>query len=135
VEARNRPAPTGRPTPTGWAVFAGSLLFLIGFFQGILGLVNLFNPKVITVSGQGVVVWDLWTWGWIQLIAGVVLVLVSFGLFASRSWARWAAVVLAGLSAIIQIGFFTAYPLWSLLIIFLDVLVIWQLSQHWSQAR
>jgi len=42
------------------------------------------------------------------------------------------AICIAALSAISQIAFFTAYPLWSLLVILLDVLVIWQLSMHWQ---
>jgi hypothetical protein len=70
-------------------VLAGTLLFLIGCFQGILGLIALFEPNVITVTGQWPVLWNLWTWGWIHLIAGAVLVTVSFGLFAARNWARW----------------------------------------------
>lgn len=120
-----------RPTPTGWAVLAGTLLFLIGSFQAILGLIALFNPNAITVTGQGLVLWNFWTWGWIQLIAGAVLVLVSFGLFAAQNWARWVAILVAGLSAIAAIGFFTAYPLWSFLVIVLDVVMIYQLSVHY----
>ena len=124
-------ASQNRPIPTGWAVLAGTLLFLIGCFQGILGLIALMDPSVITVTGQGIVVWNLWTWGWIQLIAGAVLVLVSFGLFAAQNWARWVGVFVAVLSAIAAIGFFTAYPLWSFLLIVLDVVMIYQLSVHY----
>jgi hypothetical protein len=120
-----------RPTPTGWAVFAGTLLCLIGSFQGILGLIALFNPNAITATGQGLVLWSFWTWGWIHLIAGAVLVLVSVGLFAAQNWARWAAILVAALSAIAAIGFFTAYPLWSFLLIVLDVVMIYQLAVHY----
>lgn len=124
-----------RPAPSGGAVFTGTMLFLIGCFQAIQGLINLLNPRVVTVtSGQGLVIWTYSTWGWIQLVLGAVLILVSFGLFAAQNWARWVAIALAALSAVAQIGFFTAFPLWSLLVIVLDVVVIWQLSQHWSPA-
>jgi hypothetical protein len=124
-----------RPAPSGWAVFTGTLLFLIGCFQAIQGLINLLNPRVVTVTGgEGVVIWTYSTWGWIQLVIGALLILVSFGLFAAQSWARWVAVALAALSAVAQIGFFTAFPLWSLLVIVLDVVVIWQLSSRWSPA-
>ena len=124
-----------RHEPTGWAVFTGTLLFLIGCFQAIQGLINLLNPRVITVtSSQGLVIWNYATWGWIQLVLGALLILVSFGLFAAQNWARWVAVALAALSVVAQIGFFTAFPLWSLLVIVLDVVVIWQLSMRWSPA-
>jgi hypothetical protein len=121
-----------RPVVTGWAVFAGTVLFLIGCFQAIQGLINLLDPRVITVTSQGLVIWTYTTWGWIQLIIGALLILVSFGLFTAQNWARWVAIGLAALSAIAQMGFFTVYPLWSLLVIVLDVIVIYQLSHRWS---
>jgi hypothetical protein len=122
-----------QPAITGWAVFAGTVLFLIGCFQAIMGLINLLNPRVIAATtSQGLVIWTYGTWGWIQLIVGALLIFVSFGLFAAQNWARWMAIFLAALSAIAQMGFFTAYPLWSLLVIVLDIIVIWQLSHRWN---
>jgi len=44
--------------PSGWRVFAGSVLLLAGGFNVIWGLVALFNPRVIIVSGQGLVIWN-----------------------------------------------------------------------------
>ena len=123
---------TRQPIPSGWAVFAGTILLIVGIFNAIYGLVALFRPRAITVSGQGVIVWDFSTWGWILLAIGIVQIAVSLGLFAVQGWARWMAIGVAGLSAVAQIAFFTAYPLWSLLVILLDVLVIWQLSMHWQ---
>jgi hypothetical protein len=120
-----------RPVPSGWAIFAGTALFLIGMFQGILGLVALLSPSRAVFTGQGLVLFNVWTWGWIHLIAGAVLVLVSFGLFAAQSWARWVAILVASLSAISAFGFFFAYPLWSLLLIALDIIVIYQLAVHY----
>jgi len=123
---------TRQPIPSGWAVFAGTILLIVGIFNAIYGLVALFRPRAITVTGQGVIVWDFSTWGWILLAIGIVQIAVSLGLFAVQGWARWMAICIAALSAISQIAFFTAYPLWSLLVILLDVLIIWQLSMHWQ---
>jgi hypothetical protein len=120
-----------RPVPSGWAIFAGTLLFLIGCFQGIMGLIALLSPARAVFTGQGLVLFNVWTWGWIHLIVGAVLVLVSLGLFAAQGWARWVAILVAGVSAISAFGFFAAYPLWSLLLIVLDVLVIYQLAVHY----
>src|SRR5215470_6975141 len=123
---------TRQPIPSGWAVFAGTILLIVGTFNAIYGLVALFNPSAITVTGQGVIVWDFKTWGWILLAIGIVQIAVSLGLFAVQGWARWVAIVIAGLSAVSQAAFFTTYPLWSLLVILLDIVVIWQLSMHWQ---
>ena len=119
--------------PSGWRVFAGSVLLLAGCFNVIWGLVALFNPRVITVSGQGgLVIWDFKVLGWIYIVVGALMAAVSVGLFMLQPWARWLAVVFAGLSAIISVLYFPAYPLFSLLMVLLDVVVIYQLSVRWQ---
>jgi hypothetical protein len=40
-------------------------------------------------------------------------------------------VIFATLNAIAQIGLVTAFPLWSILVIALDVIVIYQLTARW----
>jgi hypothetical protein len=39
------------------------------------------------------------------------------------------------LSAIAQITFITAYPLWSFIVIILDVVVLWALLIHGEEAQ
>ncbi len=51
---------------------------------------------------------NVMTWGWIHLIAGVILLLAGFGLF----------------SDVANLLFLPYYPLWSLLIIAVDIAVI-----------
>ena len=51
-------------------------------------------------------------------------------------WSRWAAIFFAMLQAILQVGVFPAFPLWSLVVIALDVVVIYQLTANWvTSAR
>ena len=56
------------------------------------------------------------------------------GLFTGRTWARGVAVVFATLNAIGQIGLITAFPLFSILLIVLDVLVIYHLTVAWESG-
>jgi hypothetical protein len=76
------------PIPSGWAVLAGSVLFVAGVVNVILGVVTLVNPNASTVAAQGQIVWGLATWGWIQVILGVVQGVLSFGLFLVQGWHR-----------------------------------------------
>ena len=96
--------------PTGWAVFAGTVLAIVGAFNVIYGLAAIFRDEVITTTGSAVIVWDVTKWGWILLIFGIFQILAGMALFAGTSWARWTAVVLAGLNAIGNIGFLTVQP-------------------------
>jgi hypothetical protein len=118
--------------PSGWAAFAGVVLFIVGWLNFFYGLAGVLNDEVVTVQGQGVVIWDFTAWGWIHLILGVVMILTGAGLFSGQTWARGMAVLFATLNAIAQIGLITAFPLFSILIIVLDVLVIYHLTAGWE---
>jgi len=118
----------------GWLVFAAVMLVLIGIFNVIDGLVALFNDQVYGITEDGLTVWDFTAWGVIHLILGVLMILAGFGLFARSQVARWFAIGLAGLNAIAQLGFITAYPLWTILIVALDVLVIFALAARWEET-
>ncbi len=118
--------------PSGWAFFAGILLFMIGVFNIIWGLTALLNDTAVTVGQQGLIVWDLTAWGWIHLILGVVLIATGLGLFGGKGWARWMAILFAMLSAFAQIAWMATYPIWSILIITLDIIIIYQLTARWE---
>ena len=124
----------GRTVPSRWAFFAGVLLFMIGVFNIIWGLTALFNDTALTRGEESLIVWDFTAWGWIHLILGIVLVLTGLGLFAGRNWARWMAIFFAMLSAFGQIAWMSTYPVWSLLIITLDIIIIYQLTANWEET-
>src|SRR4051794_21682275 len=124
-----RARPGRRAEPSGWAVFAGIMLFLNGCFAVLFGLAAILNDKVVTVGGTGgVVLWDITGWGWITLVIGAVMLLTGLGLFAGNTAARWTGVFFAMLHALTQFAFISAFPLWSILVISLDVVIIYQLS-------
>jgi hypothetical protein len=120
--------------PTGWAVFAGVVLFIAGWLNFFYGLAGILNDEVVTVQGRGVTIWDFTAWGWIHLLLGVSMILTGMGLFAAQGWARGLAVIFATLNAIAQIGLISAFPLFSILLIALDVVVIYQLTARWEPA-
>jgi hypothetical protein len=125
--------PSTEPGPTGWATFAGVVLLINGCFAVMFGLAALLNDEVVTVGGSdGVTIWDFTAWGWITLVLGAFMILTATGLFAAAGWARWTAVVFATLSALAQFGTISAFPLWSLLVIALDITVIYQLVARWD---
>jgi hypothetical protein len=51
-----------------------------------------------------------------------------------KGWARWFGIFFASLSAILQIGVLTAFPIWALIVVALDVVVIYQLTARWDPA-
>ncbi|HEX8753606.1 MAG TPA: hypothetical protein VF731_09345 [Solirubrobacterales bacterium] len=119
--------------PTGWTVFAGVALLIVGSLDALYGLAAVLNNEIVIVGGQGVIVADITTWGWVHLILGSIVALTGIGLFAAASAARWAAVFFVAVNAVAQIVWFPAAPLWAFLIIVLDVTIIYQLTARWEE--
>ena len=118
--------------PTGWTVFAGCALFIVGSLDALWGLAAILNDNIVIVGGHGAILADITTWGWVHLILGSIMALTGLGLFAGSSGARWAAVFFVSVNAIAQIVWFPAAPLWAFLMIILDVTIIYQLTARWE---
>ena len=120
----------------GWVVFAGAMLILLGCFHAIQGISALAKDEIFVVRPSGLVVnLDYTTWGWVHLIGGALAVLVGVCLLAGQLWARIIAVLVAILSALANIVFLPAYPVWSALMIAIDILVIWAVTVHGSELK
>jgi hypothetical protein len=116
----------------GWLMFVAVILVIDGILDALWGLAAVLNNEVITVGGHGVIVWDVTAWGWAHLIAGSLMALTGLGMFSGRSWARWLGILFVSLNVLVQFGTFTLFPLWSMLIIALDIVVLYQLTARWE---
>ncbi|MBJ7451352.1 MAG: hypothetical protein JHC71_04610, partial [Blastococcus sp.] len=120
----------------GWLVFASFMMFLVGSFQAIQGLVAIFDDGYYVVRESGLVVEvDYTVWGFVHLILGVLLILCGAGVLTGNVVARGVGVLLAGLSALANMAFIGAYPVWSIMVIIVDVLVIYALTVHGGELR
>jgi hypothetical protein len=119
----------------GWVAFAGTMLALIGFFDILQGLTALFNDEYFAVRGGDLLVFDFTAWGWITLIWGAVLITAGLGLLGGRGWARGFAIVAVFVNTLAQIAFLAAYPIWSTIIIALDVFVLYALTARWDEVK
>jgi uncharacterized membrane protein len=130
---------SGTQAPSGWVgwlIFAGVMMILVGAFQVIDGLIALFNDELYVVRPNGLVVnVDYTAWGWTHLLLGILLIAAGLAILSGRVWGRTLGVIVALLSAIVNFAFIPAYPVWSILIITVDVLVIYALIAHGGELR
>jgi hypothetical protein len=120
----------------GWIGFAGMLLLIVGAIDFFQGLIALFEDEYFVVTASGFLVVDLTAWGWIMLIWGVLLVCAGLGLIAAQGWARWFAIVVVSVNFIAQLGFLgnSQYPLWSLTVMALNIIVLFALTARWTES-
>lgn len=120
----------------GWIVFAGLLLILAGIGNILDGVAALSRSGAVVVTESGTAVaLDLRGVGWGFLVLGVVLAVTGAGLMTGRTWARVAGIALAALSVLVNLAFFAAYPLWSAVIIIIDIVVIYAIAAHGRELR
>jgi hypothetical protein len=135
------PSPSGsvRTEPTGWVgwiVFAGVMMVVVGVLHAIQGFVALFKDKYYYVRSDGLVLQlDYSGWGWTHLMLGLVVALAGVALFSGRMWARVVAIGLVLLSVLANFAFVAAYPIWSVTIIAIDILVVYALVVHGREMR
>lgn len=136
--AEPRPAghATARPTGwVGWIIFAGVTMIVLGAFSIIEGLVAVFQTSYYRVNANLIVHVSYHTWGWVHFGIGVAIVLVGFGVMTGAMVARVLGIAFAVISAIVNLAFIAAYPVWAVIIIALDVLVIYALAVHGREMK
>ena len=131
---------TGQPRTvtgwTGWVSFGGIMLVLLGLFHAVEGLVAVFDEDYYRVPSSGLVVevsYDVW--GWVHFGLGITAVVIGCGVLAGNLIAQILGAILAGASALINLAFVPAYPVWSLIVITLDVFVIYALIAHGREMK
>jgi hypothetical protein len=110
----------------GWVVFAAALLMTLGALNVIDGIAAVGNSQFF-VRRAHYLVGDLGTWGWILVAIGVCQGLTGFAIARGSDVARWAGIGFALANALAQMLFMQAYPLWSLAIFAVDLLVVYAL--------
>jgi len=124
---------------SGWISFAGIVIIIVGAMDALQGLVAIFKDEYVVATQKGLAILDVTAWGWATLIWGAILILAGLGLLGGAGWARWLAIIGVAVNAIQQIAFMAnypqAYPLWDLVIIALNIVVLYALTARWQGFR
>jgi hypothetical protein len=119
----------------GWIWFAGLLLIMLGAFNIIQGFAAVFTDDVFVATEGGGVILDVTGWGWTHIIVGLLALLAGYGLFSGATWARISAVIVVMINAVAQLASLNFHPVWSVIVITLDVLVLWAVIVHGRELR
>ncbi|TLF77354.1 DUF7144 family membrane protein [Nocardia cyriacigeorgica] len=121
-------SPVKQGFAAGTSIGASILLLTVGVLSILQGISAVAEDQLFVVGIEYVYEFDTTTWGWIHIILGIVLVISAIGLMMGTTWGRIAAVTIAALSIIANFLWLPYYPLWSILIIALNIVVIWAVT-------
>jgi hypothetical protein len=122
------------PRGAGWLMFAGIMLLMVGVLNVIYGIAAIGDSSFFA-NDTRYILSGLNTWGWVTLIVGAIEILAAFSIWSGNQFGRWLGIAVAGLSAIAALLAIPAYPLWSLAVFAVDILIIYGLSAYGGQHR
>jgi hypothetical protein len=120
---------------TGWITFAGVMMIIGGGLNLFYGIVAAVNDEWVVFTNRANVYLDVSEWGWVHIILGGIVLLSGIGVFSGNILARTVGVIVASVSMVVNFFFIPVYPIWSLTVILIDVLVIWALTAHGREMR
>ena len=118
-----------------WLAFAAILMITLGIFDVLGGVAALFSDDTFAVREDGLLVENYKVIGVIHLCFGVLLVAVGLGLIKLRPWARGVGIGVVIANAAVHVAFLNAQPIWALIMIAIDVLVLYALTVRWADVE
>jgi hypothetical protein len=109
-------------------IFSGLVTFFYGiaeiikgtFFRNPANYLFYFSPR-----GRGIT----------EVVIGAVILFAGVCVLLGMTWARMVGIALAVISAIANFMFLPWYPVWSVIVIALDVFIIWALATGGRERR
>jgi hypothetical protein len=111
---------------TGWVMFAGVMLLVLGCTNTVEGVAAVTGSDFFVMRAH-YVFGDLSSWGWVIWLIGIAQGLTGIGVLVKNQFARWLGVASAFFNALAQMLMIQAYPFWSLALLSLDILVLYGL--------
>ena len=146
--SRQVPAPRGADSGTAaaqapptafraWARFGAVIMAMMGMFWVVLGLSALLGSGSLKGSPDSLLAFQSYTaWGWVHRLGGLVAMAAGIRILLSGDrWSRVAGLFVAWVSAMLNLAFLNVTPVWSTMVIALDIVVIYALSVHGAELE
>jgi hypothetical protein len=117
-----------RPAGRGWVRFAAILLMVAGVMQFFDGLWAIRTQD----TAVDALFWNnnLEAWGWFYLIVGIGLFVTGLFIFRGAMWAYGVGIFVGCIGAVLNIFWIFSYPLASILLITLNLIVVYALTTY-----
>jgi len=119
------------PERGGLVTFAAIALFLVGSFNILDGIVAVADDQ--RFNGDRLLFGDLSIWGFWFIFIGLLQAWAGSQVLKMRDVGMIMGIAFAGLNAFTQLMFIDAYPVWSIVILVIDFIVIYALSTSADQ--
>jgi hypothetical protein len=113
----------------GWLLFAGIMVLIAATLNIIWGIAAIDGANFF-IEDERYVLSDLNAMGWIILLIGVLQLIAAFSIWAGGEFGRWIGIIGASFGALGALLSIPGFPLWSVCVFFLNLLVIYGLAAY-----
>ncbi len=110
----------------GWVLLAAVIFVIAASLNVIWGIAAVSSSHFFVANAQYILT-GLNTWGWVAIGFGALEGLTALSIWRGGSFGRWFGVFVAGAAVLVTMMSIPAYPLWSLMLVALYILVIYGL--------
>ena len=120
--------PSSPERTRNWTTFAAVMFLVVGLFNVIDGIAAISKDRHF--RADELIVGNLKLWGIVFLIVGAAQLLTTFLIYRRSGAAQVLGVFLAVTSMVATLFFVGAYPVWSIIILVIDGVVIYALTVY-----
>ena len=113
---------------SGWIRFALAMLLVGGAANSLYGVVGLVNADHF--ASDALLFGAVEFWGGVNLVIGLIYFMIALLLVNRIPSGVSLGVMVAGINAIAQMMAIGAYPVWSVIVLVVDGLIIYALTVH-----
>ena len=113
----------------GWLLFAGIMVLVAGVLNTIWGIAAIDSANFF-LEDDRYIFEDLNTMGWCVLVIGVVQLFAAFSIWSGGEFGRWVGIIAASVNAVFALLSIPGYPLWSIAVFGIDLLIIYGLAAY-----
>jgi hypothetical protein len=116
------------PRGRGYITLAGVMLFIAAAANALWGIAAFANDDYF--AADELLFGDLSTWGVVYLAIAAVQLVTAVAIFNKSNLGALVGIVIAALNAIAQLMAIGAYPVWSVIVLVIDGLIIYGLCVY-----
>jgi hypothetical protein len=120
----------------GWIGFASFMMALVGIAHIIYGIGALASGSwYLYSSGTAYLLSSTDAWGWSMIAGGALLLMTSYLVLQGNMFGRVIGSLLVLGSLVANVSLLPLAPVWSIIAIFLDVMVLYAIMAHGSEMK
>jgi hypothetical protein len=115
---------------SGWVTFAAVMAFVVGLFNVLSGIAAIAEDDLTEQVGEVLYGVDITAWGWFWLLIGTLQVITAYLIYTRSTVGLLLGIIWAVIGATLTVFIIFTYPIWGLVVLAINLLIIFGLTDN-----